>query len=116
VGEGDLARLAAGESIERASQQLIDLANQRGGPDNITVALVRIEERETAPRAPARTGGTAAVTPRAVVKRRKLQLLIVALVALTLALCGLAWVVSGMMRADPPGTAQTDSRAGEHDR
>ena len=115
VGEGDLARIASGESIERASQQLIDLANQAGGPDNITVALVRMEEREGAPRASARPGGATAAAPRAAAKRRTLQLLIVALAALTLLLCGLAWVVAGMMRADPQGSVQTDSRAGEHD-
>jgi protein phosphatase len=43
VGEPDLARLAAGPSLDEACGALIELANANGGPDNITVVLVRVE-------------------------------------------------------------------------
>jgi PPM family protein phosphatase len=115
VGEGELVRLASGESLEQASLQLIDLANQRGGPDNITVVLARLEEREDAARSRARPSRGAPGGSRAT-KRRTLQLLILALVALTITLCGVAWMVAGMMRADRVPAAETGAPAGERDR
>lgn len=42
VAEEDIARLAAGESLQSSCDELIALANEHGGPDNITVALARV--------------------------------------------------------------------------
>jgi len=43
VSEADLAHLAAMPSLEDACRDLVGLANSRGGPDNITVILARLE-------------------------------------------------------------------------
>src|ERR1043166_2476994 len=43
VSDGEIAALAVGESLDEACRGLIALANERGGPDNITVALARFE-------------------------------------------------------------------------
>jgi protein phosphatase len=40
----ELADIVSGEDLGHASRDLIELANQRGGHDNITVILARIEE------------------------------------------------------------------------
>ena len=45
VSDDEIAGAAMGESIEAACRELIDLANERGGPDNITVAMLRFEQR-----------------------------------------------------------------------
>jgi protein phosphatase len=45
VSDDEIAAAAMGESIEAACRELIDLANERGGPDNITVAMLRFEQR-----------------------------------------------------------------------
>jgi protein phosphatase len=41
MSDDEIASLAVGEPLEAACQELINLANERGGPDNITVALLR---------------------------------------------------------------------------
>ncbi len=43
VEDAEIARLAGGADLERACGALIALANARGGPDNITVVLGRLE-------------------------------------------------------------------------
>lgn len=51
VNDEELADIASGEDLGKACHEAIQLANQRGGPDNITVVLARIEEnRARAPR------------------------------------------------------------------
>jgi protein phosphatase len=45
VSDDEIAGAAMGDSIEAACRELIDLANERGGPDNITVAMLRFEQR-----------------------------------------------------------------------
>jgi protein phosphatase len=114
VTESELARLASGESLDRACLQLVDLANQRGGPDNITVAMARMEEREARKGGPARPArdGTRGGDPR----RRTLRLLIGALTALLIVLCVLTWVVFGMMRSGKRPAASAAPEAGETDR
>lgn len=97
VTDDELGRLASGESLDHACRELIQLANQRGGPDNITVAMARREAPADDPYAPPRRAHAGERGSPA--KRRALQLLIVALIALLLALCGLAWVVFGMMHS-----------------
>jgi protein phosphatase len=44
VGEADLARTAQSEPPAEACQRLLDLALERGGPDNVTVLVLRITE------------------------------------------------------------------------
>ena len=49
VSDDEISAAAMGESLESACRQLIELANERGGPDNITVAMLRYEQRGGAP-------------------------------------------------------------------
>ena len=124
VTDDELAELATGESLDRACRDLIALANDRGGPDNITVALARLEsdDPDDAPRpsrarepearasAPRKAAAAAAPAPRKAggSRQRMLQLLIVALLVLVLALCGIAWVVFARLRAERDPQASTD--------
>lgn len=43
MSDGEIASIAEGESLEDACRDLIALANERGGPDNITVVLARFQ-------------------------------------------------------------------------
>lgn len=43
MSDGEIAAIAMSTSLEDACRDLIALANERGGPDNITVALARFE-------------------------------------------------------------------------
>lgn len=45
VNDQELADIVSGEDLGEACREAIELANQRGGPDNITVVIARIEER-----------------------------------------------------------------------
>ncbi len=58
VDAGDIKRIVSGDPLEQAAGKLVDLANARGGHDNITVMLVR--PRVSAPSATA--GGGVAPT------------------------------------------------------
>lgn len=44
VDDDELISIATSQSVERAVDQLIDLANKRGGTDNITAMLIEVEE------------------------------------------------------------------------
>ncbi len=111
-----LARAAANGSLERAAEEMIRLANDRGGPDNITAVLARLEGSQADSWAPVaaparRAAARRAAPPRASRGRqRALRMLIIALIALALALTGLTWVVFGMMRS-APDPARTEGRA-----
>lgn len=48
MSDDEIAGFAMGESLPEACADLIELANARGGPDNITVAMMRVE-REAEP-------------------------------------------------------------------
>lgn len=48
MSDDEIAGFAMGESLPEACRDLIELANARGGPDNITVAMLRFE-RDAAP-------------------------------------------------------------------
>jgi protein phosphatase len=48
VPESELVAALASAQAEEAAQRLVDLANQHGGPDNITVQLARVPERTRA--------------------------------------------------------------------
>jgi protein phosphatase len=53
VEESDIARIVEGHAVlTEACTALVKLANERGGRDNITVVLVRIEETEEPWRSP----------------------------------------------------------------
>jgi protein phosphatase len=43
MSDDEIAGFAMGESLPEACSDLIELANARGGPDNITVAMMRVE-------------------------------------------------------------------------
>ena len=43
MSDSEIASLAMGDSLDEACRDLIALANERGGPDNITVVLARFE-------------------------------------------------------------------------
>jgi protein phosphatase len=104
VSDQEMARIASGESLDRACRELIRLGNEHGGPDNITVLLARLESPEAEYRAPApsqRAGAGTRSKPKSKApagnpRRRLLQLLIVVLVVLLFAISGLAWAVFGM--------------------
>ena len=110
VNDQELARVASGESLDRACRELIRLGNERGGPDNLTVLLARLESPVTESRAPAspRKAGAQAKAKAGNPKRRAMQLLIGALILLLLAVTGLAWVV---MKAGK--RSETSSSSGE---
>ncbi len=58
VDDATIARVARAAEPEEAAHQLVDLANERGGPDNITVVIVRVSESAPPlPRAPALVPG-----------------------------------------------------------
>lgn len=44
VEDEELISIATSQPVEQAVDQLIDLANERGGTDNITVVLIKVEE------------------------------------------------------------------------
>ncbi|UCD84763.1 MAG: Stp1/IreP family PP2C-type Ser/Thr phosphatase [Deltaproteobacteria bacterium] len=44
VNEAELNKIARDSEPEEACRQMVDLANERGGTDNITVVIVRVEE------------------------------------------------------------------------
>jgi serine/threonine protein phosphatase PrpC len=48
MSDDEIAGFAMEESLPEACSNLIELANARGGPDNITVAMLRFE-RDPAP-------------------------------------------------------------------
>ncbi|HID61818.1 MAG TPA: Stp1/IreP family PP2C-type Ser/Thr phosphatase, partial [Anaerolineae bacterium] len=63
VEDDEIARIVSANSAQESAQKLIDLANQRGGPDNITAIVVKIGEAIKAPRLvlPLTVGGGLAV-------------------------------------------------------
>ena len=63
VQDDEIARIVSTNSAQKATQKLIDLANQRGGPDNVTAVVVTIGESVKAPRPllPLAIGGGLAV-------------------------------------------------------
>lgn len=49
VSDDEIAGAAMGDSLDDACRELIGLANDRGGPDNITVAMLRVEGADPSP-------------------------------------------------------------------
>ena len=80
----EIAEVSSQADLERACEELIRLANDRGGPDNITVVLARLE------------GPAAAAAPE---RRRsgRLTLMLVVLITLLAAVLGaVLWTVLAM--------------------
>jgi PPM family protein phosphatase len=48
VSDDEIARIATSEPLDEAVDRLVDLANERGGSDNITVLIARVDELEWA--------------------------------------------------------------------
>ena len=46
VPEGDIEKIFLQDSLEEAAQTLVELANERGGTDNITVELIEVRDPE----------------------------------------------------------------------
>jgi serine/threonine protein phosphatase PrpC len=63
VEDDEIARIVSANSAQESAQALVDLANQRGGPDNITAIVVRIGEviKRPLPVLPLAVGGGLAV-------------------------------------------------------
>ncbi len=53
VADPKIAQVLTAHPPEQAAQELLDLANQAGGPDNITVIVIKITEPQAEPDAPA---------------------------------------------------------------
>jgi protein phosphatase len=49
VHDDELAVAASGPDLDRACEELVQLARERGGPDNITLILARIQPGESPP-------------------------------------------------------------------
>ncbi len=90
VEDRELAAAASGPSLDRACDDLIALARQRGGPDNITVVLARLDP--PADRPARRPSSSSERLDRARSSQRTLMLLIAALVGLLLVLAMIGWL------------------------
>jgi PPM family protein phosphatase len=88
VLDPEMAEAVAGRNLERACQDLIALARERGGPDNITVMLARVAGAARG-RAPAK----AAAAKRPVSSRTTLLLLIAVLVGLLVVVAAIGWLL-----------------------
>lgn len=69
VSDDEMAKALSDESIDESLQSLIDLANERGGTDNITIILVQVEG--DAPPAPVRVKKKAAAKANGKAKSSK---------------------------------------------
>lgn len=102
VTDTELAQAGSRVSIDEACHELIRLANHRGGPDNITVLMARIETDHAPAFAPAPAPAAHAPAASGVVRQRKaLKLLITAIVALVLTLCGIVLLLGQKLQGRP---------------
>ncbi|HVP14164.1 MAG TPA: Stp1/IreP family PP2C-type Ser/Thr phosphatase [Terriglobales bacterium] len=85
VTDEEILERASGDDLASCGRSLIELARERGGPDNITVVLARVEE-------PKRRARPAASAARARSTQTTLMLLILALVGLLLVLATIGWL------------------------
>jgi protein phosphatase len=131
LSDDEIAEFAGVLTLDEAAQRLVDLANERGGPDNITVLIARVDELDAALATPDEAlAATVAGPPRAAVTvpierrtaeqaEKPLSRLGATLAALTLVLLlglgGLVWWLPASSPAatpeQPPVTspAATDS-------
>lgn len=47
LADEEIAEFAGVLTLEEAAQRLVDIANERGGPDNITVVIARVDELDS---------------------------------------------------------------------
>jgi protein phosphatase len=81
----EIAEVSSQDDLERACEELIRIANDRGGPDNITVVLARLESR------------AAAAAPERRARSGRLTLMIVVLITLLAVVLGaVLWTVLTM--------------------
>jgi protein phosphatase len=114
VTNEEIGRVAGQHSLDASCRELVALANERGGPDNITVVMGRLEADSEEPvvrrsprHAAAAARGKGSSQEQSRTSRRTMQLLIVALIGLVLTLGGIIWVVWGMSRASREGDTST---------
>ena len=88
VTDDELAERSAGPDLDRSCQDLISLARERGGPDNITVLLARVDEPKR------RTASGARKPGRPASNQTTLLLLILALVGLLIILATIGWLAT----------------------
>ncbi len=89
----ELAESASGRDLERACKDLIALARERGGPDNITVMLARVGGSP-----PPKAANRAARSARPASKRTTLLLLIFVLIGLLVVVAAIGWLLVRNMR------------------
>ena len=100
VRDAEIAEVMHREAPAQAVRTLVDFANSRGGPDNVTVQIARIPGPESeSERAPG--GG-----------HLQVRALTLALVAVASVLAGiLVWTLIGELRGEPPGIAPAPAAA-----
>jgi serine/threonine protein phosphatase PrpC len=113
VADDEIAEVAGMLPLDEAAQRLVDLANERGGSDNITVVIAQVDELDT----PGEAADAAITTPlpetaaSAAPVERPLSRLGLALASFTLvALLGLGaylWAAGGSSGAAAPTPTAT---------
>jgi protein phosphatase len=97
VRDAEIADVMHREAPAQAVRTLVDFANSRGGPDNVTVQIARIPEPETE---------TRSVTGSAAEWRRHNRSLTLALVVVaSLLAMVLVWTLIGQLAVRPPSSA-----------
>lgn len=126
IADDEIAEFAGMLTLDEAAQRLVNVANERGGPDNITVVIARVDELDEgaslSPDDPAATQPMGAVTrpmhaatqplqrPPA---ERPLSRLGAALAALTLAaLIGLGGLIWWLPASAPAATPEQPALSG----
>ncbi|HTR96734.1 MAG TPA: Stp1/IreP family PP2C-type Ser/Thr phosphatase [Candidatus Acidoferrales bacterium] len=112
VTDGEIGMIAGDRSPEEACRELIELANERGGPDNITVIVARVRDRAAEAAAPAPAAREAAArTKGAGSPTRGLALALLGLVVLA-GLVG--WALFGRKGAGPDAGGSTEPATTGH--
>jgi PPM family protein phosphatase len=91
VMDDEILQIAVGNSAQRAVEKMINLAKERGGPDNITVQIVRVHSHETNNEI-----GTTTVRTAPLPHRSNTFVIILLILIVALAAVGLLWLV-GML-------------------
>ncbi len=122
VGLGEIEAAARGASPQQAATRLVELANEYGGPDNVTVVLARPDLGPLSPALPVARPGAAGRLGRTVTRilpaggSARWPLLAAAAVVMVLAVAGaLALVLGGIPReaAATPTAASTTTQVVE---
>ena len=92
MSNDEILQIASRETPQKGARKLIDLANARGGPDNISVVIARMP------------GGAAAAAPAAAKPSKRITALAIGVLAL---LGVLAVMLFAINRLNPPETTET---------